>query len=949
MCIEMNNNIDPINSNILKGDAAIKIRMDYNSALNYYLDAAQHIVAKNWCLSVHQKVRSIHIADINGDGDDEILFGTEGHMLAVYSTKKSIGDKEPKKLWEFNTKDWVTGIATADINEDGNNEIIVSSDNLYILDKEGNNILKYDSEYPISAMQIFNDKVGHQVIVLGDTNGNIKCYDFNFKEIWALPFVTNGTIIDLSVGDYDGDGKIEVAAASEDKFVYIINDLGEEKDRISVRHWIINLADCEMRNHMLRLFVGKFTGDTLIYKHKQTSQAVALKQSGILDLKIEYVFDKDELPQFIVGSSDRCLSIFDYSGELIWAFETGLGQRAITIKKVKNGEIDLYVGTESGEVFSYSIKIVKDLVAKIKDAYAKSGTSDLLNLKINTNKLKILKNYVEYNPIKHDAKLVDEKTIDNPLNFIVSIMEVWFNSCSFVWEYKTKGRIYDIAQIKKNDEQIVLVGSDDGNLYCLGNSGDLKWYFASQHDLRGDVQGIRGVCATEKYIFVASADNSLYQINYDGTPEWNFCHEDWILYTTAGSFKGSKGVNVFAGTEDGFILSFNEIGVLQWKRKLKKRVRALSFCENCKGKSFVIAGCDDNNVYILDMDGNIVSCFSTPHYVLVVKAFDIDEDGQVEILTGNENGHLHVYDFNGRLIWRFKTDSWVAALDVFKNENTKEIQIVIGSQDNNMYVLNKYGALLWQYEANARVRTISADGVSNRIAFGSYDNSTYMIEQVDREFVLNIMYNLYDKYNVKKQLDQLVKSENRYFRAFAYLFVRDNDVLKNGLLDKSDIVIAAIGNNLIENMLPDNKCENIITDLLISSSRRVKTIVLCSMIKQIQKKRIKKMMAARILSDVIVRTKDMTDKIDVFRYWLSMTDSCDDILRLTDCLIPKNSDTIDEFLIDEINRACIVAIEKYNGDSGDYTIINKVKNIITLIKPKYPDTVDKIRDCFILI
>lgn len=943
----MYNNNDPIKSNISKGDAA-KYRTDYNSALKFYLEAACHIVKTNWHLPVHQKIHSIFSADVNDDGKEEILFGTEGYSLLAYCAKVESGEKDPKYLWSLQTNDWVTAISISDINNDGKKEIIVASDKVYILNCQGEEIKNQCFDYPISAMQIFDDEHGAKLIAIGDIHGNIKCYDFQFSEVWTLPFKTGGAIIDIAVGDFDGDGRIEVAAASEDKYVYILNDAGDEKDKINVRHWIVNLATCKMKNSKLRLFIGKFTGDTLVYKHKQTSQVVALKQSGILDLKVEYIFDDMDFPQFIVGSSDRCLSIFNYQGEPIWVFESGLGQRAIDIKKNLKGELELFVGTESGDVFSYSLNIVNDLVKKIKEAYINSGTIDLLDLRIESEKLKILRNYIEYNPINQNATKSALNNVSDFHNAVISIMEMWFNNCCFVWEYRTTGRIYDLAQIVFGKEHGLLVGSDDGTLYCLNNDGTLKWHFNSQYDLRGTVQGIRGVIAasSDNCIYTVSADKSLYKLNFDGKPEWNFCHEDWILFTTVGSFNGTDKKRVFVGTEDGYVLAFDNEGLLIWKRELHKRVRALSFCDNYHGESYIIAGCDDNRVYVIDAFGKVVKHFLTPHYVLVVKAYDIDGDGEIEILTGNEDGHLHVYNFDGKLLWRFETGSWVAALDVFRNNENGEIEIAIGSQDNHVYVLNKFGALLWQYEANARVRTISADGEANRIAFGSYDNSAYMLEQIDRDITFNALQELYNNYNVANNIQRLAVSESRYTRAFAYLFATDFDILKKGLLDQSDIVIAAIGSNLIENYLPQNMHEDVLTDLLINASRRVKAVILCKLTKLMEKKKIRKIIVSRILSNVIMGTERTIAKIDIFRYWLTMTDNCDDILRLTECLIPLDSAITDEFLVDEINRACLVAISKSTGDSGDYTIIEKVRKIALLIKEKYADTAEQLLKLF---
>jgi outer membrane protein assembly factor BamB len=954
---------DQIQAYISKGDVAFRRSTpeSFNSALDSYLEAAFYIAEKKWHIPIRQKIRSVLTADINNDGKDEVLFGTEGNLLYAYESDCARGHDTPSLFWQkpFQAKDWVNGISVIDLDGDGQNEIIVAADRIYILNAQGHSIREHPSEYPISSLQTYSNENGTKMIVVGDNNGNIKCYDYDFSELWPLQFKkSDNMIVDLAIGDFDGDGRIEVAAASEDKFVYIIDDTGEEKDKIDVKHWIVNMADCKMKNDKLRLFIGKFTGDTLVYKHKQTSQAVSLKQSGILDLKVEYIFDDANNPQFIVGSSDRCLSIFDYSGEPLWIFESGLGQRAISVKTLGNGKLDLFVGTESGDVFRYSVNLVKELVSKIKEAHNNVRTSDLLDLNLSPEKLDILRNYIEYNPINQDASLEKAQTLSiNDFNkAIVAGMEVWFNNCSFLWAFPTQGRVYDLAPYPSERGHGLLVGSDDGFLYCVNQDGEKEWFFNSRNDLRGLKQGIRGVfCdAEDGDIYTASVDKSLYSLNKNGKPLWNFCHEDWVLFTNAGRFTETQSKNIFAGTEDGYVLAFDKSGILLWKTRLGKRIRALSFCDDYEGHSYVIAGCDDNKIYIIGSDGTVFCDFPTPHYVLVVHVADIDNDGETEILTGNEDGHLHAYNFNGQLLWRFETESWVAALDVFKNENG-DTEIFIGSQDNHVYVLNQHGALLWQYETNARVRTISANGKLSRIAFGSYDKKAYMLEQVDRKKSIAFLRQLYidnlqtpivkETEKVQKILEDPIR--NRHKRAFVYLFTQNPELLKSGLKDKSDIVIAAIGSNLVENFLTQNMLEDVLIDLLVDSNRRVKAVVLCKLTQLMSEGKIKKRIVSNVIHSVIAATSQTSSKIDVFRYWIAMTNNCDDILRMVENLFLKDNQPIDEFLVDELNRAGVVALKTNTNDSGDYNIIDIVKKMSALIEYKYPDTARQLRADFL--
>lgn len=78
-----------------------------------------------------------------------------------------------------------------------------------------------------------------------------------------------------------------------------------------------------------------------------------------------------------------------------------------------------------------------------------------------------------------------------------------------------------------------------------------------------------------------------------------------------------------------------------------------------------------------------------------------------------------------------------------------------------------------------------------------------------------------------------------------------------------------------------------------------------------------------------------------------MTNSCDDILHMVKSLIPLSDEHIDEFLIDELNRAGTLALQLNTDDCGDYSIIQIVKDISKLISKKYPKTAQSLQDTFL--
>lgn len=915
--------MNSISSDIELGDKAFKAGQNLE-ALNCYLNVAASVVDLRFHTQVGEKIRSITIYDIDGDGVDEIIFGTDGNHLYVWSVNLS------KMLWAFSGFDWVVGITVVDINDDGIDEVVVASDKLYILDKNGQRLKELQTGSAISAMQI---NASQKIIVVGDKSGQLKCYNFDFSERWFNPFKTNGQIIDIATGDYDGDGDVEIAIASEDKNVYILDNMGHEKDKVNVKHWIVNLADCKMFDSQLRLYIGKFAGDLLVYKHKQTMQVASLKQSGILDLKAEYLFDSLN-PCFIVGSSDRELSIFSHSGELLWAIESGLGQRALCIKK-EDKELLIYVGTESGEIFYYSVYLVKELVAKIRESFSRLNI-DLLDLQIDQSRLGILRNFIEYNPIKNDATKKCVADMDNSDTAISNAMEVWFNNCAYGWTFETKGRVQGLARFNKNNEMHNLIASDDGNLYCLDSSGKEQWRFSTRSDLSGKSQGVRGVSVggigKDSKIFVASADKSLYCLDDNGNPIWNFYHGDWVLFVTSAYCNAIHDVIVLAGTEDGYLLVFNSEGKLLWRKKHRERVRATTFFENENNQQFILVGCDDTFVYIYNLQSELIGKFKTPHYVLVVEMVQQLECNDYVIFVGSEDGNLHAYGLDGVHLWRFSTGSWIAALSIKRTKDSYEI--VIGSQDNNMYAINPHGALLWQYEANARVRIISTQEFTNSVLFGSYDKNAYMLEEFNRDIAQEKLSELYSKImqNGTSFLESASKHSNRYLRAFRFLFLDDLEQLKKGLDEHSEIVLAAIGANLIENFMSSGAIvEEFLVKIISTTTRRVAALLF----KKLISSNIKRFRVSKIVRGVIQSKGAAEIKIEIFRQWLTISTQSSEVLSATYILCCQNDNS--QAITEEIIHGCARAFQLFSGNEADMSIeehITAIAGRIGEINPK---------------
>jgi len=175
--------------------------------------------------------------------------------------------------------------------------------------------------------------------------------------------------------------------------------------------------------------------------------------------------------------------------------------------------------------------------------------------------------------------------------------------------------------------------------------------------------------------------------------------------------------------------AFGEVPfVISWKFILEKEMHT-SFAAsdlNKDGYPEIAFGSDDNNLYVLDKNGNLVFKFETKGKVRSTPAIaDIDFDGNQEIVFGSDDGNLYALS-NGKLMWSFKaSDKIESSPTIFSNNYSYFISF--GSDDNNLYVLDDSGRLACKYETGGHVRS-SPLVYEDKMTFGSDDGNIYILD-----------------------------------------------------------------------------------------------------------------------------------------------------------------------------------------------------------------------------
>lgn len=212
------------------------------------------------------------IADINNDGEDEIIISSELGVITVLSISG-------KPLWNFSAKDSIKAAAVvADINNDNCKEILFGSSDsfIYALGCNGKLLWKFKCGSPLESIPAVAH--GSEIQVLcGSNEGLVYSLDSRGNLLWTFP----------------ASGKITAQPA-------IINMGGNRQFTI-----VGSLDKCLYAIDLRGNLIWKYDTEGEIY-----SKAV------IADI------NNDRKPEILFSSCDDSMHVISSLGNKIWEFET---------------------------------------------------------------------------------------------------------------------------------------------------------------------------------------------------------------------------------------------------------------------------------------------------------------------------------------------------------------------------------------------------------------------------------------------------------------------------------------------------------------------------------------------------------------------------------------------------------------------------------------------------
>ena len=298
--------------------------LDINAGMKWFYDSKEKIDDIEVFFMDSESAGSIEsvpsFGDIDGDGNNEIIFGTEMGVVYVISNKG-------KPIWKFKTGGAVRGqVLVYDLFEDDDPKIIFGcGDNkLYVLDSKGKLMWTFDAGSPIESTPgvLYKEK---PLIVFGCNDGTVFCVNQKGDLVWK--FKTDDKVIAApAIGELFHDKRKYIAIGSSDNKMYLLDDAGELIWNFKTEGAILGkacLADLN-KDNKLEIIFGSCDNNIYAVTAKGDKLWSYETDFWIVTEPIVVDIDGDGNNEVIVGSYDHNIYVLDSEGSYVLDYVPGL-------------------------------------------------------------------------------------------------------------------------------------------------------------------------------------------------------------------------------------------------------------------------------------------------------------------------------------------------------------------------------------------------------------------------------------------------------------------------------------------------------------------------------------------------------------------------------------------------------------------------------------------------
>src|SRR5579875_2579370 len=676
------------------------------------------VATEIWSYPIGDWVSSVHAADIDGDGDVEILLASRNSNIYILAKDRTLEGKYRS------SGGWIRTIRGGDNAGDSDKTHIVvgSRDNrVQALDKNGD-----------GKSEILVASEDHCLHVLSSETGEV---------LWK--YATGGVVHAVDADDIDLDGEIEILVTSGDAHLYSLDSQGRVKWKSARNAEVFSIlaADIDGDGQIEILLASNAEGIYALTAQLQEKWHFPLDKR-VLSLTIADL-DRDGQLEIIAAAEDTHLYFLDQKGQLLWSHS--LNSQVFSVYAIdldNDGLVEILVGTEDS-IRVLRIELIRNLRESILATHMMLGRPLAPKLPLSANEITLLQEITNEGALDKQfltlASVKQYSQSGNYLEMLSTLMLLAQQRVQILWSREI-GHIRAIyAGDLNNDGRLEIVaGTNEGGLYVFDARGEKLW--SRMYDDRiltvyiGDID-LDGVLE----IAVGSAHGWLRIFGKDGEEKWQsrFDHPIESVYINevkslgyaemVVGLSGNQGriqiydhhfspviepiitshsikvvglhdldddglADIIAAGEDDRVYAYKRDGVLLWSYKVGDRVgdlaQGLSLRDiDADGQVEIVIGSEDRNVHILDKAGHFKWCYYTPHRVLSVNTQDVDQDGAVEVFLGTDDGYVYFLSRTGDLLWKYKVGGRVRGIQADDLNRDGDIEIAVGSEDQVLYVL----------------------------------------------------------------------------------------------------------------------------------------------------------------------------------------------------------------------------------------------------------------------
>jgi hypothetical protein len=169
-----------------------------------------------------------------------------------------------------------------------------------------------------------------------------------------------------------------------------------------------------------------------------------------------------------------------------------------------------------------------------------------------------------------------------------------------------------------------------------------------------------------------------------------------------------SGPQIILGDNGGGLLALSTDGQPLWSSQLGgNEVRGMDDAK-INGKTYAAIATNDGNIAVYDSDGDQVWS-GTQEQLRRMRAFDLNGDGNSEIITGGEYGAFDIYNAaDGSTLFNKSLGQAISEVrEVELNGDPSSREIVVGGKDGGVWAFTNTGEQLWSGSLSDKVTEIS--------------------------------------------------------------------------------------------------------------------------------------------------------------------------------------------------------------------------------------------------